>query len=195
MQDVKPSGAPDACWGKKYQDGEEECIQCSYKDTCKISMMNRVIGSQPVPTNSLPISRTPLPVIQPSSSLVPTRANVPIPSRSIFSGISAPSPAPVINPTPSAAKPPTYTPPSYSQPSHSSYSYSNSNYSLHNLTNPNPLAPIHRPGAQGPAYYPTHYPGESVALRIVKNVVLRALEAIFYELAQFFKHWTWPTIR
>ena len=36
------------------------------------------------------------------------------------------------------------------------------------------------------------YPGESTAERLGKNMVLRAMEAIFTELARFFHFFSWP---
>jgi hypothetical protein len=52
-----------------------------------------------------------------------------------------------------------------------------------------------RPGVMGSPYYLTQYPGETVSQRIVKNALLRALEAIFTELANFFRNWTMPPKR
>jgi hypothetical protein len=58
--------------------------------------------------------------------------------------------------------------------------------------NPNPMMPMARPGASGPPYYFTQYPGESIPQRLGKNIALRGAEAIFAELMFFFRHWTWP---
>ena len=36
------------------------------------------------------------------------------------------------------------------------------------------------------------YPGETVAQRVGKNMLLRAFEAVFMELTRFFHFWPWP---
>jgi hypothetical protein len=51
---------------------------------------------------------------------------------------------------------------------------------------------MYRPGAPGPAYYFNQYPEESVGARLTKNMFLRAMEALFKELASFFGNWTMP---
>lgn len=57
---------------------------------------------------------------------------------------------------------------------------------------PNPMEPMLRPGNFGPPYYFTQYPEEKVSTRLAKNMLLRGLEAIFRELANFFANFTWP---
>ncbi len=183
MNNIKPSGAP-TCWGRLHQDGEEECRQCRFRYDCRTETMEQVnkpgarlpmFGQYPSQTQLSP-PRTPLPALPPPSSTV-----VPLPPRPVFS-------PPTTQPPPPARTIPSTT----STPTTVNYSTSAGGYSLPNPTSPNPLAPWYRPGAPGPAYYFTQYPNESVSSRLAKNAVLRALEAIFGELMQFFRHWTWP---
>lgn len=180
MDHMKPSGAPD-CWGKKYQDGEEECAQCRFQDSCKQEMLYQTIRpNQPVLRNYAPSSPPRLNYPQ-SSTMV-----VPLPPKPYFAPPASSIPTPVPpRIMPSAALP-------VQQPQTSYYQQS-TGFSLPNSTAAqNPLTPWHRPGASSPAYYFTQYPGESTGTRLVKNVLLRALEAIFAELMQYFRHWTWP---
>lgn len=188
----RPSGSPE-CWGKKYQDGERVCENCSFNYSCRPRMLERLsnIGrpALPPPRTSTPVvSTAPLPTASSYQQKQPQQM-VPMPSRPFQApqATSVPAPVHVVNRTPSAAPATTQT----QQPYY--YNQTASGYQLHNPTNPNPLSPMHRPGAQGPAYYLNQYPGENVGLRVLKNVILRALEVVFFELAQFFRHWSWPS--
>lgn len=181
----KPAGSP-PCWGVKFQDGEKECVQCRFKDGCREALLSRVVSGPP--RMSLPVL-TPKPPPYPPPPPLPTmqtsQALVPLPAKPYY--------APPINhlpaPKPQVPMPPTQQTAQQPQPQ---YYQQSTGYSLPNPQNPNPLAPLHRPGAPSPAYYMTQYPGESVGTRIMKNTLLRALEAIMFELMQFFRHWTWP---
>lgn len=172
MSQYKPAAAP-VCWGEKYQDGDKECGMCKYNDTCRPAMISKIS----TPQTSLPVIRNynQPPII----TLAPTKpAIIPLPDKPYYA--------------PAAIKP-VLQPVIQSQPQQqTNYYQQSSGFSLQNPTNPNPLNSMHRPGAPTPAYYFTQYPGESVIWRILKNIFLRAAEAVFAELMQFFRHWTWP---
>lgn len=177
----KPAGSP-GCWSNKYQDGDRECEQCRFNDTCRPAMLQKVVS----PPHSLPVvaSRNytpPYPPPAPVFMTPPAQTMVQLPAKPYI----PPPPAPVM------VKQPQITATQVTQQANQHYQQS-TGYSLHNQQNPNPFVPLHRPGAPAPAYYITQYPGESVGSRIAKNAVLRAMEAIMYELMQFFRHWTWP---
>jgi hypothetical protein len=174
MTNIKPSAAP-TCWGLKYQDGDEECRQCPYSDTCRSAMLDRLNRPNPDSKLSLPVTTFPVP---PRPSMASASAQVSISARPYAST----SHVQVAKPTQPA-----------SPPVHQTQAYTSAaGYSLPDANKPNPMLPMHRPGAPSPAYYFTQYPGESVGERLTKNVVLRGLEAVFSELMQFFRHWTWP---
>jgi hypothetical protein len=192
MTIARPSGMPvslDNCWGKKYQDGDRECEQCRFNDTCRPKMFE-YLASVPVrspPPQSLPIygaNRTtgtvPMPPPKPST---PPPMTYP------------PAPVHVRNYSPSVTPPPS---PPQQAPVHN-YPYSNQQgyqgYAIPDPDRPNPYAPMFRPGAQGPAYYFNQYEGEGTGTRLMKNVFLRALEAMFAEAARFFGNWTMPPRR
>ncbi len=189
MTVFKPAACTLDCWGSKFQDGEKECMQCRFKDSCREAMLARVVTPPPMMRPSLPVlSRTPYPPPPPPPQQT-RNTIVPLPAKPFY--------APPVNQLPVPAKPalppPTTTTQTIQQANH--YYQQSTGYSLPNPDNPNPLSPMHRPGAPSPAYYFTQYPGESVGSRIIKNTILRALEAIMFELMQFFRHWTWPPAR
>jgi hypothetical protein len=183
MNNIKPAGSPN-CWGRLYQDGEDECRQCRFRNDCKTEVLNMVnkpgvrlpmFGQYATPVAPMPPSRMALPALPPPSSTV-----IPLPPRPHFA-------------PPSQQTPPARTiPQAPLPPSTTTYQTSAGGYSLPNPGAPNPLSSWYRPGAPGPAYHFTQYPEESVGSRLAKNAILRALEAIFGELMQFFRHWTWP---
>lgn len=175
MSHIKPPSAP-SCWGAKYQDGERECMQCRFNDSCQPAMVARLTPM------SLPVIRNYTP--PPPPHMQPTQAIVPLPKQPYYAPPVSQLP---VHRSPSAPQTTTQT---VQQATH--YYQQATGYSLPNHQNPNPMAPMHRPGAPAPSYYFTQYPGESVGSRVVKNTVLRAMEAVFYELMQFFRHWTWP---
>lgn len=179
MEHTRPSYAPN-CWGKKYQDGEEECTQCRFQDTCRQEMLYQITKpSQPVIRNYAPPAPPPLSLPPPSATIIP------LPAKPYFAPPASSIPVPRTTSAPTV-------PPSVPQPQTTYYQQS-TGYSLPNSTAaPNPLTPWHRPGAPTPSYYFTQYPGEGTGTRLVKNIILRALEAICAELMQYFRHWTWP---
>ena len=177
MDHVKPPGAP-LCWGSKYQDGDEECRQCRHQDSCRQEMLYQ-ISRQPV-RNYAPqaVPRLTLPPPPPS----PTSTVVPLPPKPYFAPPASSVPLPRTGTTQAPVPPP---------PPQQTYYQQSTGYSLPNPT-VNPMGSWHRPGAPSPPYYFTQYPGENTGTRLAKNALLRALEAIFAELMQFFRHWTWP---
>ncbi len=175
------------CWSVKFQDGDRECEQCKDNDSCRAAVLDRVVNSPQRTT--LPVLRNYAPPYSPPPTPPTQAAMVPMPSKPYF-----PPPVsslPVPNKTVPMPSAPASTTPQVSTQQHQYYQQS-TGWSLPSNTNPNPMAPMFRPGAPSPAYYFTQYPGESVARRIGKNILLRAAEAIFGELMQFFRHWTWP---
>ncbi len=190
---ARPNAAP-GCWGSKYQDGDVECAQCKYKDSCREEVLNRVVNpnrtSLPVLRNYTPSVAAPPPPPPPQmTSYASTQtAMVPLPSKPYY----PPPVSSLPNPRPTPALPTSAPPATTPQVGQAQYYQQSTGWSLPSTTNPNPMAPMFRPGAPAPAYYFTQYPGESVATRIGKNAVLRMAEALFGELMQFFRHWTWP---
>lgn len=188
MAQFKPPAAP-GCWGLKYQDGEKECEQCRYNESCRPAMLERCTSDGRM---TLPVIRTynPPPVPSPPTIYqqrpVNQTAIVPMPAKPYY------PPPPVSVPARQASVPMPPQPVAQPQAPQQQYYQTTTGYSLPSYANPNPMTPMHRPGASAPAYYFTHYQGESVALRVIKNLLLRAFEAIFGELWQFFKHFTWP---
>ena len=189
---TKPFGSP-PCWGKTYQDGDEECRQCRYNSDCKLEMLEAVHR----PKVSLPImgarpyAPPTLPPPAPSLALPSAHPIVPLPAKPFFvpavQSLPIPGKPPISTHHYPTAQPPTTVP---ATPT----TYQNSTgYSIPNPSAaPSPMTQWYRPGAPGPAYHFIQYPDETVGLRLIKNVLLRALEALFGELMQFFRHWTWP---
>jgi hypothetical protein len=179
MDHNRPSGSP-PCWGRKYQDGAEECMQCYYNEGCRQEMLYQV--ARP----NQPAVRNYAPPIQPPRLALPTPSAtvVPLPPKPYF----APPVSSIPVPTRTIPVPTVPTPPTTSQ----TYYQQSTGHSLPNPGVNNPMAHWQRPGAPAQPYYFIQYPGESTGTRLVKNAVLRALEAIFAELMQFFRHWTWP---
>lgn len=68
---------------------------------------------------------------------------------------------------------------------------------------PQPLRYEQQPAQPAAAQVPSGpfqvYPGETVAERLIKNIVLKVLEMLVWtvgnELARFFRGWTWPKTR
>jgi hypothetical protein len=172
LQVYAPQGAP-ACWGSKYQDGDPECGQCKFNDTCRKEVM-RQVTSQPI--------RMPPPAPVPNPMLPPAMpSRITMPSQPFVSPYRAQVPAPPQIPPPAyhPAPPPGYQPHQQTQ------------YMLP-LSTPNPVAAWQRPGTPGPAYFFNQYEGESTPQRLGKNLLLRAMKSLFEELSMFFGHWTWP---
>lgn len=162
----RPPGCTLACWSWKYQDGDPECGQCPYRDSCRTAVLWRS-SQQPTvaPQSIVPLPSRPFIPHQPVAPTVYQPQNVYRP------------PAPVAAPTQTQVV-------QYQQPVQSAVPYSDAV--------PHPLSPWQRPGAPSPAYYFNQYPGESTPTRLGKNMVLRAAEGMFGELMYFFRHWTWP---
>ena len=170
---VRPYGSP-GCWGQQFSDGDRECYQCTFKEACRATCMER--ASQP----SLP---------QPPQTMVP------LPARPYIGQPFAPS---VPAPPPQVYRPPNSlapVPPPQPQQVVQYQQYQQQPVAVASLpdpNNPNPMIPMMRPGAPAPAYYFCQYPGETTVQRLGKNMALRASESVFGELMFFFRHWTWP---
>lgn len=183
MSISKPAGSP-VCWGLKFQDGDRECDQCRWNDTCRSKMMEVMTSAPPprAPVMSLPMFGAP----RGPTGTVP----MPPPRPATLSPFSAPPPPPAAPMVAQVRYPPVPQPPPQQQ--YAQQQYTQQSYAIPDPYNPNPMAPMYRPGAQGPAYYFNQYPEEGVAARLTKNIFLRGLEAVFTELMFFFRHWTWP---
>lgn len=172
----RPTGSP-GCWGQQFEDGNRECNQCHFRDGCRPVTMNRLIqvgGPKPaLPPPPMPQQQMMVPM--PPGPFMPAPVQQQAPVYRPTTPSAPPQPVQMVYQQPSAPIPQ----PQQQWPAPDSYT-------------PNPMAPMARPGAPGPAYYFTQYPGESVPERLTKNVMLRGLEAMFGELTYFFRHWTWP---
>ena len=178
---TKPVGAP-GCWGQQYTDGDRECVQCPWKASCSQTCLQRSMAAP---------NRQYLPMYPPTPPQAPIP---PLPQRPFV---------PQMSPTPSAPAPVYYRPPQptapapapvvqYQQPYQQQYQQLQIPASIPDPYNPNPMVPMMRPGAPGPAYYFCQYPGESITTRLAKNMTLRAGEAVLGEAMSFCRHWTWP---
>lgn len=187
MNNMKPAGSPN-CWGRLYQDGEDECFQCRFRNDCKTEVLNTVnkpgVRLPMFGNYAPPMAPTPPPRMALPSTFHPAATIVPLPPRPYYVPPAQTSPVP--------GKPTMPVPQTTTIPAAVTTYQNSTGYSLPNPSAPSPLASWYRPGAPGPAYHFTQYPSESVGSRLAKNAILRALEAIFGELMQFFRHWTWP---
>lgn len=183
---ARPTGAP-GCWGTQYTDGDQECMQCSFKESCRPVAFQRFTAPPPPPPPALS-----LPVVS-SSQIVPMppRATYPAPPAPAvpYPYQAPPQPQPVLRPPYPVPQPQTVQ---QYQPQPQVVQYQPAPFSFPDPNNPSPAVPMTRPGAQGAPYYFCQYPGESVPRRLTKNMVLRGAEAMTGELAHFFRHWTWP---
>jgi hypothetical protein len=161
-------------------------MQCSYKESCRPVMLNRLLPPvpQPPPMQSMnPAQVVPLP--NRPFAPPPPLTMAPSVQPSVFRPV-APMP---VNTTASAAYP-------YVQPVSPAVTMPQAfGGQFLDTRNPNPVAGMYRPGAQAQPYYFTQYPGEKVGNRLAKNLILRMLEVAFQELANFFRHFTWPPNR
>ncbi len=179
---ARPGNAP-PCWGLQFEDGNRECMQCSAKDSCRPATMNAVMAQQqqipmiPRMTLPVPVPPPPAPMYQvPQMPAIPQAPQQPyrlpvVPQQAPqpFQGYQVPAPAPA------------------PQPWH---------MPIPDPRHPDPAAPMYRPGAVGGGpYYFNQYQGETVPQRLAKNMFLRAAEAVFSEVANFFRHWTMPPKR
>jgi hypothetical protein len=172
---TRPPGAP-GCWGAQYSDGDLECDQCSFRSSCAQHVLSRSIAAP---------ARSYLPTYPGPPSPVPNRPIIPQP---VFKPpVAVQHPIPIANFRPAPAAPPPAPVIQYQQ-----YQQPAPTASIPDPFNPNPMVPMMRPGAPGPAYYFCQYPGESIGTRLAKNMVLRAGEAMLGEGMNFARHWTWP---
>ncbi len=165
-----PAGAP-RCWGRQHADNDKECNGCTFNYTCKSAYQQA--GGASARGQWVPPGYAPPP--QPTYYV------------------------------PQQQQPPAYRPlPMYGQPQQPQ-----ATYPLPYQPPPPPPPPQQARGNpppgyggyQPPVYAPAgdqfqsifgQYPGEDIAERLGKNIILRALEAIFNELTRFFHYWTWP---
>ncbi len=183
-----PSGAP-SCWGMKYQDGDIECGQCRHNDTCKKEVLREAMNA---PFPARPVFQHPQNQPQPI---------VPFPRPPGVAPLTLPTPYKPASPTvpmhPIAQyqhnQPvPVSVPQGYQQ--QPTYQQFNQHYYTPNLPQeiPDPMTPWVRPGSAAPPYYFTQYPGESMAERLTKNIVMAIGAAIAAQLVSLFTQWTWP---
>ena len=181
---IKPPASPE-CWSFQFTDGDPECMQCRFKDSCRPAAMNRHTAPPTIPVP--PIPRPPIPIQQ--TIPLPTRPFAPAAPTVSYAPPYAP---PYAQPGPVYRQPVPPPPVQHYQPPQQTVQYQQPQYSIPDPRNPHPAVPMMRPGAQGPAYYFTQYPNETIPKRLGKNMLLRAGEGIFQELMYFFRHWTWP---
>lgn len=186
---VRPAGAP-VCWGRQYDSDQNtqsgrECAGCTFnyscKNACQSAAARHMTAYQqqqqqqpqwPQATwgwqgwNPAWQAQQPAPPPPPSPPAPPGR------SLPVWQGNVPPIPPPPAPPAvwgrPQAPPPP---PVAYQQ-------------------QPPPMYP-----QQQQEYFMAvlgQYPGEPIGERLGKNIILRALEAIFNELTRFFHFWTWP---
>jgi hypothetical protein len=197
-----PQGAP-SCWGQKYQDGDPECNQCRFNDSCKKEVLRAVVSARP-PDQQFQPSNQQVPFPRPGMSggptyPVPPPAPPPNPwARPMTPPPPAPAP-PTVQHSFYATQPPFQPPPSYQpapfQPAPPQQQYYQAQYPPHLPQSggvPDPSAPWMRPGSGHPPFYFTQYPGESTIERFGKNLLLRMLASVAQEVLGFFMQWTWP---
>lgn len=211
-----PPGSP-RCWGREYGynqslrtwegDSNVECRGCVFNMSCKrtfqISQAPQAAGGVPAPLPPAPVALAPLaPVAAPAgwNPIAPPPPQIaPVPTQ--LSPYYAPPPPPPVPPQPSYRNLPVYQPapvapvpaPAWSQPPAPPPPTA---YQTVRPVAPQPITPQTHPGATAHAE-PWQgifgmYPQESAAERLGKNMILRALEAIFTELARFFHYFPWP---
>ncbi len=171
-----PAGAP-RCWGRQFQKQDKECNGCTFNYTCEGTFRQASVQAPqgpwqgyaqpppPPPYGQQPYWQPPPP--PPNYRSLPVYGQQPQPPQQPW------QPPPPPQHTARGAAPPGYG--GYPQPGYQ----------------------------QQPAYAPApdqfqaifgQYPGEDIAERLGKNIILRALEAIFSELTRFFHYWTWPRL-
>src|SRR5512139_117416 len=85
---TRPAAAP-GCWGSKYQDGDIECSQCRYKDSCREEVLARTVSPHrttlSVMRNYTPNVSVPPPPPPPTVNFASTQsAMVPLPSKPYY---------------------------------------------------------------------------------------------------------------
>ncbi len=174
---MEPAGAP-ICWGRQYEDGNDECNNCKFSDSCRPAAINRSsMRRNGVQQQSLPQPRISLPVL-PQQSYMPTpQFGVPqiptLPQPSNYPRTVLPH-----SPIPQMAQQGHPQSPVGFQP-HAPASWNT------------PIAYLPKPNPANPSWW--QYSGETTSSRLGKNIVISALQAIFAELLRFFTNWTWPT--
>lgn len=170
--------ADKACWGKQYDDSDDECQNCPLNKTCKPETINnfqRNRGMVPTPNQySLPV----IPQQQPNFA---SRYRTPtLPQPPAFPSQVQPTAYPVRPSFQHAAPPqmgqqvqvPGYQP--HAPPGWNT-----------------PVAYLPRPNPANPVWW--QYQGETTGSRLGKNILLVMLQAAFSELLRFFTNWTWPS--
>lgn len=163
------------CWGKQYDDSDDECQNCELNKSCKPETINNA-------------SRRSAP-IQPQQYSLPV-----IPQQNYASRFKSPT-------VPQVPIPPPLMPPQVPQQQASAYPtrsvfpsmapQTSVGYQSHAPAGWNtPIAYLPRPNPANPAWW--QYQGETTGTRLGKNMLLSALQAIFSELLRFFSNWTWP---
>lgn len=180
MQLNKPAGAP-SCWSLQFTDGDQECMQCPYRDSCRPASMARYTQGPTSPMTYLPATQQAIP-LPPRPYLGPGAQLPTIAPQAPAQVFRPPAPSPTVVQNYQQWGTPVQYPPQ-TQPTQ---------FSIPDPRTIHPGVPMMRPGAPVPAYYLCQYPEESVPARIGKNMLLRAAEAIFGELMLFFRHYTWP---
>jgi hypothetical protein len=168
---MQPSEAPN-CWGKQFDDEDDECKNCQYNVSCKPATINNAARRNiPVPSSyQLPVLQQPMspprfgspPIPQPMTMTQPALPNSYYPRAP-----STPS-MPVAHPVQGPVGYQPHAPPGWNVP----------------------IAYLPRPNPANPAWW--QYQNETTGSRLGKNILLTALQAIFSELLRFFANWTWP---
>lgn len=185
-----PLGAP-SCWGQDYKDGDIECGQCRFNDTCQKEVLRGSMNSSypPMPSmpGSVPFPKTPPMPVPPPTPYRPPQPPYQVPVHPVTQyQQSRPVPIPIQTSYPVQSQQPYYQPPMVPP----------SQYAPQlPLEIPDPMVPWSRPGAMAPPYYFTQYPGETHGQRLVKNLILRGFAAIMFELFSHLTQWTWPPRR
>lgn len=150
------------CWGRSYTTTDRECGSCSYQYSCKEAFS----CSNGIPT---------VPAMMPG---VPTIPQVPQYHQPYTVPVNVPAP-PVqwrtVQPNQQVPQQPQYQQPAAAYPGIPPYFY-----------------PAY---ASGPYDYMAiigQQPGEGTGERIIKNVILRALEAMLTEALRFLHFFSWP---
>lgn len=175
LQVLRPASAP-TCWGRLYQDGDDECGQCPHNDSCRKEVFRDTSSSpilqmgqgqeRPTMHNPLPFPpKAPVYPAQPVAVPQPQYRATPYTPPPVHYTYAQPQPVPVAPPYPTQ---PQYVPqpqPTYQAPP---------NYQ------------------QQPPFSFNQFPGEGTVIRLIKNLILRALAGIFQELLNFAFQWKWP---
>lgn len=175
---IRPVGSP-SCWGQMYQDGDYECGQCRFNESCRkevlrgamsVPVANQIPVPPRAPTWPAPVPASPVPAFRPAPVPPP-----PLPQHPVTQ-YQHPIPVPVA--------------PLYATGYQQQYQQPMQPFLPQAI--PDPMQPWLRPGVSAPPYYFNQYPGEPPLERFAKNLLLRAIAAVAQELLGFFIQWTWP---